>query len=177
MSGPHTAAWEEAEASCPIDVLVFPTLELQHPAFLEAGFPVALRFVLDVQPRSLGIETGALFNGGTLQTFKPITFEAKPPSFEEGKVPECRVVFDNVGRDLMPYLNEAVKVRADLILIYREYRDDDVVEPCYGPVEFVVRQVRITGARVEGTAKLSDLANAKFPSRVYTRTGFPALVP
>ncbi len=176
MADPWTSAWAEAEAACPIDVMTFLTVELQHPAFLEAGSPIALRFVLDAVDRSLGIEAGATFNPSTMQTFSAMTFESTRPDFEQGKVPECKVTFDGVGRQLMPYLNDAITVRADLTLLYREYRSDDVSAPCYGPVEFIVRNTRITGSRVEGTAKLADLANTKFPRRVYTRAEFPALV-
>lgn len=175
MSDPWTDAWAEAVASCPTSTTVYETVELQHPAFLEAGSPVALRFVLDKEDRVLGIEAGAAFNPGSMQTFTPISFSAAQPEFAQGKVPECKITIDNVGRQLMPYLNAAVRVRADLVLVYRQYRSDDVTEACYGPVSFVVRNVRITGARVEGTAKLADLANAKFPTRAYTTAEFPAL--
>ncbi len=169
-------AWAEAEASCSAGVLMYETLELQHPAFLEAGVPIALRFTLGKVARSFGIEATATFNPGTMQTFTPITFTSKRPDFEQGKVPECRVSFDNVGRTLMPYLNAAVKVRADLVLIYRQYLDDDVSQPSEGPYQFIIRNVRTSGSRVEGTAKLTDLANMKFLRRVYTRKQFPALV-
>lgn len=178
MSDPWTAAWAEAEASCPVDTRVFLTIELQHPGFLDGeGNPVPIRNVLDVEARSLGIESGAVFNGGTMQEFLPAAFESGRPDYAEGKVPECQIIIDNVARDLTPYLNEAVKVRANLVLIYREYREDDVSEPCYGPVEFVIRSVNITGSKVTGTARLADLANTKFPRRIYTRAEFPALIP
>lgn len=175
MSDPWTDAWAEAVAACPTSVLVYETVELQHPAFLEAGLPIALRFVLDEVDRTLGIEAGAAFNPGTMQTFHWAAFYSSPPEFAQGKVPECKIIIDNVGRRLQPYLNAAVRVRANLTLIFRQYLSDDVSEPSYGPVEFVVRNVKITGARVEGTAKLEDLANAKFPTRVYTTEEFPNL--
>ncbi|HQS08714.1 MAG: hypothetical protein B7Y12_02205 [Rhizobiales bacterium 24-66-13] len=176
MSDPFTAAYAEAEASCPIDALSFVTLELQHPSFVEDGIQIALRFVLDVRPRSFGIEVGALFGGGTMQAFTPVAFRAERPEFGQGKVPQCRVTIDNVARQLTPYLNAAVTVAADLILVYREYREDDVSEPCYGPVEFVVKQVVASGASVTGTASLADLTNKKFPSRVFSRAEWPALM-
>lgn len=169
-------AWAEAEASCTVDQLLFETIELQHPSFVEGETTVPLRFVLDVEPRTLGIEDGATFNGGEMVEFTPIAFQASLPDFAEGQVPSCKIVIDNVGRDLMPHLEAAVQVRADLIVILRRYLEDDVTEPVYGPVEFKVRQVRVTGTRVEGTATLEDLTNMKFPSRVYQRSQFPALM-
>lgn len=175
MSDPWTDAWAEAVASCPTSTVVYETIELQHPSFVEAGVPIALRFVLDAVARTLGIEAAAAFNPGTMQVFTPINFSASQPEFAQGKVPECKIAIDNVGRKLVPYLNAAVRMRADLVLVFRQYRSDDVLEACYGPVSFVVRNVRITGSRVEGTAKLADLANMKFPSRAYTTAEFPAL--
>jgi hypothetical protein len=171
-----TEAWAEAEASCPVSVLTFDTLELQHPAFLESEAVIPLRFVCDVEPRDLTIEDGATFNGGETVTFQPIAFEAEFPEFAEGRIPEVRVAVDNVAQELMPHLEAAVQVRADLKVLVRQYREDDTSAPVYGPVEFIIRQVTVTGTRVEGMARLEDLTNQKFPSRVYTRSLFPALM-
>ncbi len=169
-------AWAEAEASCIVDQQIFETIELQHPAFVEGETAIPLRFVLDVEPRMLGIEDGATFNAGETVEFMPIAFEASTPDFAEAQVPECKVVVDNVGRDLMPHLEAAVQVRADLVVILRRYLEDDMSGPFYGPVQFMIRQVRVTGSRVEGRARLEDLTNMKFPSRTYTRSQFPALM-
>lgn len=169
-------AWAEAEATVAPSVLVFDTLELQHPAFLEGETPIPLRFVCDVEPRTLTIEDGADFDPGAPVTFQPIAFEASFPEFAEQRIPEVRVAVDNVARELMPYLEAAVVVRADLKVLVRQYREDDTSEPVYGPVEFVIRKVTVTGTRVEGMARLEDLTNMKFPSRVYTRAQFPALM-
>ena len=171
----YTQAWAEAMASCPTDPLIYPTIELQHPEFKEAGAPVPLRFVLDAEDRQFGIEPGALF-GGQPATFAACAFEADYPEFAEGKLPSCRIAVDNVSRHLTPYLNAAIQVRADLVLIYREYRSDDVSEPCYGPARFRVTEVVVTGSRVEGTATLRDLTNSKFPQGTYTRALFPGLI-
>ncbi|MCS0501375.1 DUF1833 domain-containing protein [Ancylobacter mangrovi] len=176
MPDPFTQAWEEAEAACPTAVLVYATLELQHPAFVDgSGAAIPLRLVHDLMDRSLGIELSALFDPGTMATFTASAFESDRAEFGEGRVPECSLVMDNVGRDLTPWIEAAVAYRADLVMIYREYRSDDVDEPCYGPVEFRLRQVKISGSRVEGTARLADIANMKFPRKVYSRSAFPGL--
>ncbi|MEW6125364.1 MAG: DUF1833 family protein [Pseudomonadota bacterium] len=175
MSDPYTEAWAEAVASAPADVDIIPTIEFQHPAFLEGGVPIAVRLVLDDEDRSLGIEAGALFNPGTMQTFRRCAFSASVPEVAAGRTPECTVTIDNVADQLTPYLNAAIEVRADLVLVYREYRSDVTAEPSYGPVEFVVRQVTISGSTVTGKARLADLANLSFPRRVYRPAEFPGL--
>jgi hypothetical protein len=172
-----TAAWEEAEASVPASVQVYFTLELQHPGFVdESSNPVPIRCVTGVyEDMQLGIEDGAVFNAGQMATFAAIPFHADFPEFAEGKVPETRIIVDNVSRELVPHIESAVQLRADLIAIYREYRSDDLTAPCFGPVEFIVRQVSMTGTRIEGMASIDDLANKKFPSRVYTTKEYPGL--
>jgi hypothetical protein len=177
MADPWTSVWEEAEATAPPGVVMYATLELQHPAFLQGGVEVPIRCVTGVaDDMNFGIEVGAVFNGGQTVTFKAIPFFAERPEFAEGKVPECQVTVDNVGRDLFPYIEAAVQVKADLAALYREYRSDDLTEPCYGPVRFVMRKVQIKGTSVIGTARLQDLANRKFPYKVYAVNEFPGLV-
>jgi hypothetical protein len=174
-----TAAWEEAVASVPASAQDFFTLELQHPGFVdELSNPIPIRCVTGVaEDMQFGIEDGAVFNAGEMATFTAIPFYADFPEFAEGKVPETRVVVDNVGRELVPHIEAALAVRADLIAIYREYRSDDLTEPCFGPVEFVVRRIIMSGTRIEGMASIDNLANKKFPTRVYTTKEYPGLQP
>lgn len=169
-------AWAEGEACSTPSVRTFFTLELQHPAFLEEGAPIPLRFVCDIEPRTLTLEDGAVFNGGEAVVFKPIAIEASRPEFGDQKIPEMRIAVDNVARDLMPYLEAAVVVRADLIVIVREYRESNTSAPSTSPVEFVMRKVTASGSRVEGVIRFDDLTNKVVPSRVYTRKEFPALM-
>lgn len=175
MSDSWTDAWAEAVASAPADVDLYVTLELQHPAIQDGGVSVPVRLVLDDVDRTLGIEPGAMFNPGTQQVFTHCAFSAGQPEVGVGRTPECSVTIDNVADQLTPYLNAAVEVRADLLLVYREYRSDVLSEPSYGPVEFVLRQVTISGSTVTGKAKLADLANMSFPRRIYRPAEFPGL--
>jgi hypothetical protein len=176
MADPHNAAWEEAQASVPQDVEVFYTLELRHPAFLENEVEVAVRVVAETPDDQLfRIEDGAPLNGGEMAKFLAVPFHSERPEMAEGQMPESRVTVDNVNRELVPKVEEAVKVRADLICVYREYRSDDRDEPCYGPVEFVMRKVSVKGTSITGVAQLDDLANSKFPRRVYSVSQFPGL--
>ena len=178
MSDPWTAAWEEAEATAPPDVILYPTLELQHPAFLDTDgvTQIPIRCVTGVaDDMDFGIEAGATYNGGGTGTFQAIPFFADRPEFAEGQTPQCQVSVDNVAREMAQYLEAAVQVKADLIAVYREYRSDDLTEPCYGPVQFVIRKVTVNGTTVTGTARLADLANRKFPKKVYSVDEFPGL--
>lgn len=178
MTDPWTPAWEEAEATAPPGIVVYCTLELQHPAFLQDAVEVPIRVVTGVaDDMSFGIEDGATFNGGETVVFQAIPFYAERPDFAEGRTPECQVTIDNIGREVLGYLEDAVQIKADLAVLYREYRSDDLTEPCYGPIRFVMRRVRVKGTSVVGVAKLDDLANRKFPYKTYTVNEFPGLLP
>lgn len=175
MSDLYTDAWAEAVASCPTDHQPFCTVELQHPAFLEDGVLIPLRFVAAERDMSFGIEAGATFDPGEMAVFRACAFSAEYPEVAEGRVPSSRIAVDNVARDLTEYLHEAVRVRAELALIYREYLPDDLSEPSYGPTRFRLSQVDVNGARMEGIATLRDLTNMGFPRGTYTRALFPGL--
>jgi hypothetical protein len=113
MSDPWTAAWEEAEATAPPDVLVYPTIELQHPAFLQNGVQVPIRCVSGPsEDQQFGIEAGATFNAGAMATFQAIPFFADRPEFAEGQTPQCTITVDNVAREMAQYLEEAVQVKS-----------------------------------------------------------------
>lgn len=171
-----TPAWEEAIASCPTDKRVLDTLELQHPAILLGGVIRPLRMVNDVIARSLGIELSGAFDPGDMVEFSPSAFGAAFPEYSEGQVPTCEISMDNVGRDMAGYLEAALGYNAELKAIFRQYSLTEPGEPIYGPIEFTIRNVRVSGTRITGAARVSNLADKKFPTRVYTRARFPGLV-
>jgi len=178
MSDPWTAAWEEAEASVPPTVDIFSTIELQHVAFVDIiDGPFSVRAVAGTAiAQTFRIEPGADLDGGADVVFEPIPFYSELPEVSEGTTPTCKVIIDSVGDELIPYLEAATQVRADMIAIFRQYRSDDLTIPCYGPCQFLVKQVSLKGSTIEGVAKIDDLANRKFPSRVFTLSEYPGLV-
>jgi hypothetical protein len=177
MSGePWTAAWEEAEASNPPGIDIFHTLELIHPEFIGESGPFSVRAVNGTsEDQTFTLEEGAPLNGGEAVLFKAIAFSDELPEFAEGQTPSCKVAVDNIGEEVSPYLENAVTVRADLIAIYRQYRSDDSSEPCYGPIQFVVKKVTLKNSRLEGDAMLKNMSNFKFPNKVFTYDEYPGL--
>lgn len=178
MTDVWTAAWEEAEASTPPTIDVYHTLELQHSAFVDAGVPFSIRAVAgDYADQDFTLEDGATIDGGATVTFTALPFYTEFPEVAEGTTPSCKISIDSVGDELIPYLEAATKVRSDMIAIYRQYRSDDRSAPCYGPVEFRIKQATLRSSTIEGVCKIDDLANRKFPSRVYQLKEYPGLVP
>lgn len=177
MADPWTALWEEAEASAPPGVRQYDTIELIHPAFIDSGVPFSVRAVTKVATdMSFTLENGAPLNSGESVLFKAINFWSERPEFGEGVTPQCEVIVDNVGRELMPYLENMVGTRANLTAIFRQYRSDDLTEPCYGPIEFQIKKVTVSMTRVQGTMLLDNLSNSKFPKELFTFEEYPGLM-
>jgi len=179
MTGePWTAAWEEAEASNPTGLVVYHTIELIHPEFVDdITGPFSVRAVNGTaNDQTFTLEAGAPLNGGEAVVFKAIAFTDDLPEFAEGQTPTCTLAVDGVGDEITPYLDAVVSVRADMTCIYRQYRSDDFTEPCFGPVQFVIKKITVKQARLEGTAQLKNLSNLKFPNKVFTYDEFPGLL-
>ena len=170
-------AWREARtAAAAPGLLEYATIELRHAAFIQDGAAYAIRLVRDVvDDMTFTLEDGAALDPGAAVSFKARQFEDIITPFQEGQVPSCRVSIDNVGRELLPSLEAAAQMRADLVLTYRLYRSDDLSAPYHGPFDYVLRQVSIRGTRVEGNAVIDNLDNRKFPSRVATLALFAGL--
>lgn len=177
MAVPWNAAIEEAYASCPPSVLIYDTLELQHPAIQnDAEEEVPARIVNDVRQQSFGIEAGATFDAGDTVAFSPGAFGAAFPTYQEGQVPSCEITIDNVDRGFTAALEAAMEYDAHLVAIFRQYTSEDTSEPAYGPIPFIIKRVKVTATTITGTAQVSVLYDKKFPSLVYTRAAFPGLI-
>ena len=163
----------EAYASCPPNVKVYETLEINHPSFESPAYIVAnvgddMEFTLE--------------NPGSPAT--PTTFVACPlqcgyPEQREGQAPSCTVKIDNVNRELVPQIEAALGVRAYITVTYREYLGSDTSEPAYGPIEFVLSNVQMTGPTLTGTVVVKNLQNKQFPrkDKYYSYLQFRSLLP
>lgn len=172
----YSAAWAEAEASATTAYQVIETIELQHPGLVDgSNNPIPIRLVIDLMPRVLGIELSALYNPGAMVEFQPTAIQCDDPEYAEGRMPSARLRIDNVTKDLLPYLDRATEYRADLKVIVRRYRSDDLSTPIYGPMELVLTDITADGSTVEGTATIADFGDRKVPSLIYSLSAFPGL--
>ena len=171
----HNEVLLEAYASCPPNARIYFTLELWQSSFDQPA-----RVVTGVgDDMQFGIEAGAARNAGEMVTFLACPFRADPPEQREGLPPQCKVSIDNVHRELLPKIEAAMGVREYLKVIYREYVDSDPSEPAYGPVEFTLKDIEVTGATITGTATVANLLNRRFPrkDKNYNYIDFPSLLP
>ena len=70
---------------------------------------------------------------------------------------------DNVARELVPKIRAALGVRQYMQVLYREYLGSNLTEPAYGPVEFELTSVQMTGTTLSGTVVVKNLQNRRFP--------------
>lgn len=179
MANEWTEAWAEAQASVPANIIELYTLELLHPSFIdEFDNPTSVRAVRDTQNHILPLEATAPLNGGEDVEFTAIPFEVPWPEQQEGQVPELSIRIDNIGREIVPYLDAAVQVQAPLTIIFRGYLFDTVAGTKvagFDPITFPLRSVTVTESYVEGSASPADLANLRAMRLVYDLANYPGL--
>jgi len=180
-----TEAIEEARASASVDQFELVTFELLHPAFVdENNDPDSIRGVLDQQDWDLELEAAAPLNGGQTVTFKAMGFRIIRPAQEEAGLGQVRLSFDHVSREVQPWLDEAVSVRADGELIIRTWlatrnMGTGAYTATGGPAEILkgltVRDVVMRGNSIELTAHFKDVTNIGFPRRKFGLDDWPGL--
>lgn len=170
-------ALAEAYASAPTDRVIFDTLELRHPAFVDdAGQPTGIRVVIGYEDITARLEGDAPLNGGEYVDFVAGAFRFALPGFEENKVPELKIILDNVTREIEGHLEAASNDLHPIAVTYRPYLSTDLSKPQMDPpIHMTLNSVTSTAMQVSGTATLSDVHNWPFPSEKYLRARFPGL--
>ena len=179
-TGAHwSEAWAEAQAAVAADVIELMTLELLHPAFVDAyGATVSVRAVCDTQDRNLPLEDSAPLNAGATVPFTGIPFDMPWPEVEEGRVPQLTIRIDNIGREIVPYLDAAIALQAPITVIMRVYVLDmatNIARAGIDPVTFLLRNVTVSETYVEGSASPADLANLRALRVIYDLESYPGL--
>lgn len=185
MSDLWTEALQEAYTSAPADEYVIPTLELIHPQFVDfQNNQDSIRIALDDRAWNLQHEDGAPLFGGQTKRYEPLAMQIKLPEQTESNFGTLEMTLDNVPRSIWPYLQNAAKVRASAMVIFRQWvAERDLVTGTYsvsGPPDMIVDQltmkmVKATQLQLSGTAGFVDLLNKSFPRRTFNRDEFPGL--
>ena len=159
-------AIKEAYASAPADVVIYHTLEINHPAFSEPIYVVR-----DYQDLNANLEDG------TPVTFLRFAFNLVKPEVSATGVPQCTVEIDNVSRDILANVQLAMGSTALITMTYREYISTDLSGPQNDPpMTMVLSNIQADVFKVRATASFGDLNNKRFPNEEYTAERFPGLV-
>jgi len=175
MPVPLNEARAEALASAAHGGLVYDTLELWHPSFIENGNPAPIRAVNDSADLVARLEADAPRNPGASVTFTASSFRLTLPASDESLTGRGSISVGNVAGALYPLLKNALGVAAPLQVFYREYLAADLDQPSMILAPFTLRKVTLDLQTVTGDIVFEELELATFPRRIYTISEFPAL--
>lgn len=170
-------ALKEAYASAPSDVILLHTLELRHPAFVDAsGNPTAIRVVRDHVSHRCFLEETAPLNPGQEVEFVAMAFDLELPPVNTTPLPEITLTLDNVNREIMDYLDLAVEGQDMIEMTYRPYLSDDLTCPQMNPpINLVITDIVADVFKITATARMVDIGNKSFPSENYTAKKYAGL--
>lgn len=165
-------ALKEAYASAPANVVIYHTLELNHPAFT-----TPIRVVRDFVPLTATLESTASANAGEAVTFAAFAFELTKPAVNPNSVPQITIEIDNVDRSIVANI-EAALTTTDLVTVtYREFLSTDLSAPQNNPpLTLTVMSVSATVFKITATAGFPTMQNKRFPTTEYDATTYPGLV-
>ncbi len=169
-------ALAEAYASA-TPTIIFETIELRHPAFLDAeDNPV--RFAgKDSVELVATVEADAPMNPGEVVTFQPLWFTLVPPDqIEQNADPELQLSIDNASAELMPYLDAAIEFGEPVEVTYRIYLESDLSQPQTLPLTLILRNIQANVESVSAVAAFIDVANKSFPVGEYDDQNWPSLI-
>lgn len=164
-------AIQEAYASAPAGVVIFHTLEINHPAF-----SAPIRVVRDYVDLVATLESSAPSNAGQSVTFTAFNFEITKPEVSASAVPQVSIRIDNVDRSIVANIEAAVGTTELLSCIYREYVSTDLAAPANDPpLHLTIMSITADVFSVSATAGFPDLVNRRFPTLEYSAQTFPGL--
>ena len=172
MDAALSQAIKEAYASVPANVIIYHTLEINHPAFT-----TPIRVVRDTTDLTATLEASAPHNPSTAVTFVGFRFDIVPPEVSPTAVPQCVIEIDNVDRSILAQI-EAAMVTTDLItVIYRQFISTDLSAPQNNPpLTLTIFSINANVFRIKASAGFDNLANKRFPGVDYTSEVFPGLI-
>lgn len=165
-------ALREAYASAPVNQVIYHTLELWHPVFT-----TPIRVVRDVRALDARIEASAARNAGELVTFAHYAFDVVQPDTVTESLPQATIEIDNVGREIIAQIDEAIIAGAPIVVIYRQYLSDTAEDGPENdpPLQLTLIKVSATSTRIRAVAGFAMLLDRKFPRLEYDLETFPGL--
>lgn len=159
-------ALEEAYASCPSEIVILDTLQIDHETFTDG--PV--RIVNDYSDLTAKLETGEQV------VFTRFAFKSIKPSVNASGMTEIKVTVDNASAEIARLLLSASKSIYPFKTTLRTYRSDDLTKPSGRMIPSEIRYVELDEQSCDLRLGFSRIADRAFPSEVFTPQRFPGLV-
>lgn len=165
MSDLMTEALKEAYAVCPTDIVIFETIQIDHP-----DFDQPMRLVNDYADLTATLETGETV------TFIRFAFESVGAEVNAQGLPEVVVTVDGASSEIANAMDQLAGSADALTVTLRSFRSDDLSAPAGRNVPGEVRNISVEDVRVTLRIGFGEIANRPFPSELYTPRRFPGLV-
>lgn len=165
-------AIKEAYASCPSDTIIYHTLEIKHPDFIDDnGNPTTIRIVQGFHGIIATLETGEKVS------FQAMCFDIELPPVDTSAVPEISIEFDNVSQEIIKHLDNAASSQHKTELIYRPYLSNDLSTPqMIPPINLTITEINCDIYKITAKARMTDIGNKIFPNETYRLSKFIGLI-
>lgn len=167
MNDLMTAAYAEACAHAPSDVVDLLTMEIQH-----ADLEQPIRLVDDHADLVAKIETGETV------TYTRFAFETIEPEINVAGQPELLITIDGASAEIFRLLDSMSGDPNPMRVVLRAYRSDALDTPGRRLLPGEIRHVAMPPSSTRVTLRIGfgDVANLPFPRELYTPRRFPGLV-
>ena len=120
----------------------------------------------------------APIEGDIPHEFTIVNFEMNLAPVSSEPTPEMNVSIDNIGVIIFHALDEALKLHKRINLIYRPYLSERVSEgpQISPPPQLTVTDVSANLRLINIRARMLEVANRMFPSKLYNNSDFPGLL-
>lgn len=167
-----TQAIKEAYASAPANVVIYSTMELNHP-----GFTQPIRVVNDRDSLEATLEATAPVNPSQKVLFAAYAFRFNKPEVTANGLPQISLEIDNVDRSIVAAIEQAILTPDPITVIYREFISTDLSAPQNNPpIQLTVLSINATVFVVKATAGYQNFMNTRFPTTAYDSINYPGLV-
>jgi len=164
-------ALKEAYASAPANIVIYHTLELNHPAFT-----TPIRVVRDYVDLIATLEPTAPINPSEVVTFIGFSFDFTKPEVSSTGVPQITITMDNVDRSIVANIEAALGSTEMVTVIYREFISTDLSSPQNDPpLQLTITNIVADVFKVTATAGFPNLQNKRFPTTEYSPEVFVGL--
>lgn len=165
-------AIKEAYASAPASDVILHTLEIRH-----ATFATPIRVVRDRSDLTATLEASAPIDPSTAVLFTAFAFDIVPPEVHVSGSPQCVIEIDNVSREILAYIEQAMSSTELLECTYRAYLASDLTGPQNDPpLTLTIISVAADMMKIRAVATFGDISNRKFPAIEYSAEVFPGLI-
>jgi hypothetical protein len=169
---------KEAYAMAPKGEVIYHTLEVRHPLFVDDdGNPDSAWVVINDVAVAATIEADAPVRGGENVTFQPMQFEMKLAPIELTPSPEIELVLSAVTWEIVQNLDRAVVDINKIEVCYRQFVASDLSTPRMlpPPTYDLSQAIAAGGTQMKGRARNGIDLRGNFPRTLYTAQAFPGL--